>query len=182
MCAPKVRDSTRYVDRARHELRVQYRRSLISQVSWIPENDQLIIETSTTTKPKNRRRIRPGRAFQRFSAYKGFYRIGRPAGDHHVGLWVSKPLSTIRRRPASQGYLSAAGSKPPGLPETVIQAGAAAAESSVLLARPAMGNSWPNETFPERPLTESPRVACPSLSLRLQHRRSGRHPPGAGPS
>jgi heterodisulfide reductase subunit A2 len=149
-----------YVERARREFGVRYRRSLVSQVSWNPENDNLVIETfdhhqnrkvedevdlvvlSSGFQPTPAFTDLAGRLGLTPSAY-GFLRtsLDDPAATSRPGVFVCGGIET-----------------PKDIPETVIQAGAAAAEASVLLAGARHAETAAEKMFLERPLDEEPRV------------------------
>jgi heterodisulfide reductase subunit A2 len=149
-----------YVDRARYEFGVRYRRSLVSQVAWNPENDNLVIETfdhhlnrkieeevdlvvlSSGFQPTPGFTDLAGRLGITPSAY-GFLKtpFDDPAATSRPGVFVCGGIET-----------------PKDIPETVIQAGAAAAEASVLLAGARHMETTAEKTFAERPLDEETRV------------------------
>jgi heterodisulfide reductase subunit A len=149
-----------YVERARHEFGVRYRRSLISQVSWNPENDNLIIETFDHHQNRKIEEeydlvvlssgFRPKKAFSDLAdrlgilpnAY-GFLKapFDAPAATSRAGIYVCGGIET-----------------PKDIPETVIQAGAAAAEASMLLAECRHEETTAEKIYPESPLDEEPRV------------------------
>jgi heterodisulfide reductase subunit A2 len=149
-----------YIDRARYELGVSYRRSLISQVSWNPENDNLIIETFDHLKNRNNEEefdlvvlssgFQPTKSFTDLAS-----RLGIPSTAYgFLETPFDDPVKTSR-----PGVFVCGGIETPkDIPETVIQAGAAAAEASILLADARHQETALVKTFPESPLDEVPRV------------------------
>ncbi len=149
-----------YIERARHDFGVRYRRSLVSQVSWNPENDNLVIETfdhhqdrkieeevdlvvlSSGFQPTPAFTDLAGRLGITPSAY-GFLKtpFDDPAATSRPGVFVCGGIET-----------------PKDIPETVIQAGAAAAGASILLAEARHAETAIERTFPERDLDSEPRV------------------------
>jgi len=125
-----------YVDRARYRYGVRYRRSMISQVYLNPENDNLIIETFDHH--LNRKRedeydmvvlssgFRPSDGFADLA--RRLKIITNPYG--FLSTEFDTPVTTSR-----PGVFACGGIETPkDIPETVIQAGAAAAEASVLIS------------------------------------------------
>ena len=125
-----------YIDRARFQHGVQYRRSMISQVYLNPENENLIIETFDHH--LNRKKEEEYDLIVLSSGFK-------PSGDFidlakQLGLVMNpygflatefdEPVATSRPGVFVCGGIEA----PKDIPETVIQAGAAAAETSILLS------------------------------------------------
>jgi heterodisulfide reductase subunit A2 len=149
-----------YIERARHESGVHYRRSLISQVSWNPENDHLIIETFDHSENRKKEEafdlvvlssgFRPKKSFTELAtrlgiavtAY-GFLKtpFDDPVKTSRPGVFVCGGIET-----------------PKDIPETVIQAGAAAAETSILLSEARHEETAQEKIFPENPLDDVPRV------------------------
>jgi len=149
-----------YIERARHQSGVQYRRSLISQVSWNPENDGLIIETFDHAANRKKEEtydlvvlssgFRPSRSFTDLADRLGIavtaYGFPKTPFDDPVktslpGVYVCGGVET-----------------PKDIPETVIQAGAAAAEIAILLAEARHRETVPGKTFSEKPLEQTPRI------------------------
>ena len=149
-----------YIERARHRHGVIYRRSMISQVYLNPENENLIIETfdhhlnrkveeefglvvlSSGFKPAEDWQALARRLGLSLNAY-GFL---ESAGD--------EPAATSR----SGVYVCGGIEAPKDIPETVIQAGAAAAEVSMLLAEGRHKAVSAVTVIPERALEAEPRI------------------------
>ena len=149
-----------YVERARHEFGVQYRRSLVSQVSWNPENDNLVIETFDHHQDRKIEEevdlVVLSSGFQPTPAFTDLAgRLGiTPSNYGFLKTSFDDPATTSR-----PGVFACGGIETPkDIPETVIQAGAAAAEASVLLAGARHGETTAERTFAERPLNGEPRV------------------------
>jgi heterodisulfide reductase subunit A2 len=125
-----------YVDRARHQHGVKYRRSMISQVYQNPVNDTIIIETfDHHLKEKVEEEydlvvlssgFSPSREFSELSE-----RLNIVTNTYgFLSTAYDEPASTSRLGIFVCGGIEA----PKDIPETVIQAGTAAAEASMLLA------------------------------------------------
>jgi len=129
-----------YILRAASDYQVQYRRSMISQVYLNPQNDNLIIETfdhhiNDTVEEEYDLVVLSG-GFQpaegwtdladRLNIHLNPY--GFACGD------FDEPVSTSRPGVYVCGVIES----PKDIPETVIQAGAAAAEASILLSKAGM--------------------------------------------
>jgi heterodisulfide reductase subunit A2 len=149
-----------YINRARSEFGVQYRRSLISQVSWNPENDNLIIETFDHV--ENRKKEEEFDLVVLSSGFQPTKSFSDLAGRLGISVSTNGFLITTFDDPVKTsrpGILVCGGIETPkDIPETVIQAGAAAAEASILLADARHEETVQEETFPEKPLEEVPRV------------------------
>ena len=149
-----------YVDRARYEFGVQYRRSMISQVYWNPESDNLIIETFDHHKNRKIEEeydlvvlssgFQPSADFTDLASRVGlstpFYGFLRTDFDD--------PLATSR----SGVYVCGGIEAPKDIPETVIQAGAAAADAAALLADARDAETVAEETYPENAIEDQPRI------------------------
>ena len=149
-----------YIDRARYQHGVQYRRSMISQVYLNPVNDNLVIETFDH---HTNRKIEE--EYDLVVLSSGF----KPSADFadlvkRLGLATNafgflstdfdEPVATSREGIYVCGGIEA----PKDIPETVIQAGAAAAQASMLLNE-ARNSATFSETLPEeRPMDPQPRV------------------------
>ena len=149
-----------YIDRARFQHGVQYRRSMISQVYLNPENENLIIETFDHH--LNRKKEEEYDLIVLSSGFK-------PSGDFidlakQLGLVMNpygflatefdEPVATSRPGVFVCGGIEA----PKDIPETVIQAGAAAAEASILLSTARNTEIVLDEIPDEKPTETTPRV------------------------
>ena len=125
-----------YIDRARFRHGVQYRRSMISQVYLNPENENLIIETFDHH--LNRKKEEEYDLIVLSSGFKpsdGFIDLAKQLGlvmnpYGFLATEFDEPVATSRPGVFVCGGIEA----PKDIPETVIQAGAAAAEASILLS------------------------------------------------
>ncbi|MBT3256071.1 MAG: CoB--CoM heterodisulfide reductase iron-sulfur subunit A family protein [Deltaproteobacteria bacterium] len=149
-----------YVDRARNQHQVHYRRSMISQVYLNPQNDNLIIETFDHHLNHKMEEeydmvvlssgFKPSAGFSNLAAQLGV--VTNAYG--FLGTEFDTPVSTSRPGVFVCGGVEA----PKDIPETVIQAGAAAAEASIVLS-PARDTETVVEKSPsEAPLEDEPRV------------------------
>jgi len=149
-----------YVDRARHRHGVQYRRSMISQVYLNPENDNLIIETFDHH--LNRKQEEEYGMVVLSSGFKpsdGFtdlaHRLGIVTNPYgFLETEFDMPVSTSRPGVFVCGGVEA----PKDIPETVIQAGAAAAEASVIVSNARHSEIVVPEIPEEKPIDTEPRV------------------------
>jgi len=149
-----------YVDRARYQHGVRYRRSMISQVYLNPENDNLIIETFDNRLNRKKQEeydlvvlstgFKPSDGFKALAGKLGI--VTNPYG--FLTTEFDSPVATNQPGIFVCGGVEA----PKDIPETVIQAGAAAAEASVLISA-ARNTEVVSETIPpERPIDDIPRV------------------------
>lgn len=149
-----------FADRGRKEYGVLYHRSMISQLHWNPENDNLLIETFDH---KNNRKVEE--EFELVVLSSGFKPsasssalIGQlgletnPYGFLTAGF--GSPVSTSKPGVFVCGGIEA----PKDIPETVIQAGAAAAEAAVLLADARVADIEETNIPAELPVDGPPRV------------------------
>ena len=149
-----------YIERARYEHGVQYRRSMISQVYWDPQDDGLIIETFDHHK---NRKIEEQYDLvvlsSGFQPSRGFADLARRLGlatPAYGFLRTSFDEPTATSRP---GVLVCGGIEAPkDIPETVIQAGAAAADAVALLAQARNTETADEQVFEEDPIDRQPRV------------------------
>jgi heterodisulfide reductase subunit A len=149
-----------YIERARYQHGVQYRRSMISQVYLNPQNDNLVIETFD-----HHANRKMEEEYDLVVLSSGF----KPAADFadlvkRLGLATNafgflstdfdEPVATSREGIYVCGGIEA----PKDIPETVIQAGAAAAQVSMLLNE-ARHTATIRATQPEeKPVDPQPRV------------------------
>ncbi|MEJ2658718.1 MAG: FAD-dependent oxidoreductase, partial [Desulfobacterales bacterium] len=149
-----------YVDRARFNYGVRYRRSMISQVYLNPENENLIIETFDHHLNRQKEEeydlvvLSTG-----FKPSQGFVDLAGRLGlaENLYGFLATEydePVSTSRPGVFVCGGIES----PKDIPETVIQAGAAAAEASILISRARNTETVPEETVEEKPIETVPRV------------------------
>ena len=125
-----------YVDRARRQHGVKFRRSLISQVYLNPENDNLVIETFdhhlNRKIEEEYEMIVLSSGFQPSSDFADLAkRLDIVTGRYgFMATQFDTPVSSSRPGVFVCGGIEA----PKDIPESVIQAGAAAAEAAILLA------------------------------------------------
>jgi heterodisulfide reductase subunit A2 len=149
-----------YVDRARFNYGVQYRRSMISQVYLNPENENLIIETFDHHLNRKKEEeydlvvlstgFKPSQGFSDLAVKLGL--AANPYG--FLTTEFDEPVSTSRPGIFVCGGIEA----PKDIPETVIQAGAAAAEAAILVSKARYTETVTRETVPERSIEADPRV------------------------
>jgi heterodisulfide reductase subunit A len=149
-----------YVDRARANYGVIYRRSMISQVYLNPENENLIIETFDHHLNRKKEEeydlvvlssgFKPSDGFADLAAKLGL--TANPYG--FLTTEYDEPVSTSRPGVFVCGGIEA----PKDIPETVIQAGAAAAEAAILISKARYTETVPKETVAEKPIEAIPRV------------------------
>ncbi|MCG6972874.1 MAG: FAD-dependent oxidoreductase [Desulfobacterales bacterium] len=149
-----------YVDRARFNYGVQYLRSMISQVYLNPENENLIIETFDHHLNRKKEEeydlvvlstgFKPSQGFSDLAATLGL--AANPYG--FLTTEFDEPVSTSRPGIFVCGGIEA----PKDIPETVIQAGAAAAEAAILVSEARYTETATRETVPEKPIEADPRV------------------------
>lgn len=149
-----------YVDRARSQHGVRYRRSMISQVYQNPENDNLIIETfdhHVNRKVEEEYDLvvlssgfQPSKEFTELAG-----RLGIVTNSYgFLSTEFDEPVSTSR----PGVYVCGGIESPKDIPETVIQAGAAAAEASILLNKARNSDIVIDEKPSEMPVDAEPRV------------------------
>lgn len=125
-----------YVERAASGYQVQYRRSMISQVYLNPQNDNLIIETFdhhlNNTLEEEYDLVVLSSGFQPGKGWKTLAdRLGVSLNPYGFACGdFDEPVSTSRPGVYVCGVIES----PKDIPETVIQAGAAASEASTLLS------------------------------------------------
>ena len=149
-----------YIDRARFQHGVQYRRSMISQVYLNPENENLIIETFDHH--LNRKKEEEYDLIVLSSGFKpsdGFIDLAKQLGlvmnpYGFLATEFDEPVATSRPGVFVCGGIEA----PKDIPETVIQAGAAAAEASILLSAARNTEIVLDEIPDEKPTETTPRV------------------------
>ncbi|MGD9384578.1 MAG: CoB--CoM heterodisulfide reductase iron-sulfur subunit A family protein, partial [Desulfobacterales bacterium] len=149
-----------YIDRARKRHGVRTKRSMISVVYLNPENDNLIIETFD-----HRLNRKKEEAYDLVVLSTGF----KPSDDFidiakQLGL-VTNPygfLSTEFDEPVSTSkpgvFVCGGIESPKDIPETVIQAGAAAAEASILINAARNSEIVCDKVPDEAPMDITPRV------------------------
>jgi heterodisulfide reductase subunit A2 len=149
-----------YVDRARFTYGVGYRRSMISQIYLNPENENLIIETFDHHLDRKKEEeydlvvlstgFKPSEGFTDLAA-----RLGLAANPYgFLTTEFDEPVSTSRPGVFVCGGIEA----PKDIPETVIQAGAAAAEAAILISEARYTETIDQEAVAETPIEAVPRV------------------------
>ncbi len=149
-----------YINRARSQYGVRYRRSMISQVYLNPENDNLIIETFDHH--LNRKIEEEFDIVVLSSGFKpsdNFFDLSKRLRltTNSFGFLTTdfdEPVSTSR--PGI--YVCGGIESPKDIPETVIQAGAAAAEVAVLINSAINTEIVRKEIVEEKPVDTVPRV------------------------
>jgi heterodisulfide reductase subunit A len=125
-----------YIDRAREHYGVHYRRSMISQVYLNPENDSLIIETFDHH--LNRKVEEEYDMVVLSSGFKPTQNFSDLARKLELEMNPYGFVATEFDRPVSTScpgiFVCGSAEAPKDIPETVIQAGAAAAEASALIS------------------------------------------------
>ena len=149
-----------YIDRARFRYGVRYRRSMISQVYLNPENDNLIIETFdhhlNCKKEEEYDLVVLSSGFKPSDDFidltKQFGLVTNPYG--FLTTEFDEPVTTSR-----PGIFVCGGiESPKDIPETVIQAGAAAAEASILISSARNSEIIVEKISDEMPVDKTPRV------------------------
>jgi len=149
-----------YVERARDQYGVRYRRSMISQVYLNPENENLLIETFDQDLNRKLEEeydlvvlssgFKPTDDFTDLAQQLGL--VTNPYG--FLATEFDTPVATSRPGIYVCGGIEA----PKDIPETVIQAGAAAAAASMLI-HDSRNTAVTRAKVPEeRPLEKEPRV------------------------
>jgi len=149
-----------YVDRARNRQGVRYLRSMISQVYLNPENDNLIIETFDHHLNRKKEEeydmvvlssgFKPSEGFQDLAD-----RLGIVTDSYgFLKAEFDTPVATSRPGVFVCGGVEA----PKDIPETVIQAGAAAAEAAAVIACARHTDTFKDETPDETPIDSEVRV------------------------
>jgi len=149
-----------YVERARKAVGVIYKRSMISQVYWNPENDNLIIETFDHHLNRKVEEeydmvvlssgLKPTPAFTELAQ-----RLGISTNAYGFLNTVSDdPVATSR----PGVYVCGGTEAPKDIPETVMQAGAAAAEASALIGAARNTETVAAEAVAEKSIEAAPRV------------------------
>ncbi len=149
-----------YIERARSRHGVRYRRSMISQVYLNPENDNLIIETFdhhlNCKKEEEYDLVVLSSGFKPSDDFidltKQFGLVTNPYG--FLTTEFDEPVTTSR-----PGIFVCGGiESPKDIPETVIQAGAAAAEASILISSARNSEIIVEKISDEMPVDKTPRV------------------------
>jgi heterodisulfide reductase subunit A len=149
-----------YIDRAQHQHGVRTRRSMISQVYLNPENENLIIETFDHHLNEKREDefdlivlssgFKPSNDFVDLAKKLGL--VTNPYG--FLATEFDEPVATSRPGVFVCGGIEA----PKDIPETVIQAGAAAAEASILISEARHTETVVEKTLEEKPVEADSRV------------------------
>ena len=149
-----------YVSRAQHSHGVQYRRSMISQIYLNPTNDNLIIETfNNRLKQKIEEEYDMVVLSTGFKPSEGLVNITEDLGI------ITNPYGFIETEfdtPVSTSlpgvFVCGGVETPKDIPETVIQAGAAAAEASVIISNARFSETSVTVSPEERAIDPEPRV------------------------
>ncbi|HUV79059.1 MAG TPA: FAD-dependent oxidoreductase [Desulfobacterales bacterium] len=149
-----------FIDRAHHQHGVTFRRSMISQVYLNPENESLIIETFDHQ--QNRKIEEEYDLVVLSSGFKPAHdssdlvqRLGIVANPFgFITADFDEPVSTSRPGVFVCGGMEA----PKDIPETVIQAGAAAAEASALIETARHAETVSLKIVAEKPVEDQPRI------------------------
>ena len=149
-----------YVERARSQHGVKYRRSMISQVYLNPENENLIIETFDHHLNRKQEEeydlvvlssgLKPSEDFTDLAQRLGV--VTNPYG--FLSTEFDTPVATSRPGVYVCGGIEA----PKDIPETVVQAGAAAAAVSSLIHNSRFSEVQVEQPLEERPIKDEPRV------------------------
>jgi heterodisulfide reductase subunit A len=124
-----------FVDRARYQFGVKFKRSMISQLYLNPANENLIIETfDTKLNKKSEKEVELVVLSSGIKPKENFYHLARKIGlvlDRYgfVGSHEFEPVAT--NIPGI--YVCGMAKSPKDIPDTVVESGAAAAEVSVIL-------------------------------------------------
>ena len=149
-----------YVERARHRHGVQYRRSMISQVYMDPATENLIIETFDHRRHEKREEQYDLVVLSSGLAPSDSWRD--LAGRLDLALNPFGFLPGATDEPVFSGrpgiFVVGGVEAPKDIPETVVQAGAAAAGVSALLWPARHQNTVRQEVVEERAVSGSPRV------------------------
>ena len=154
------KDFDDYVQRARENVGVQYRRSMISQVYWNPDKDNLIIETFDHH--LNRKIEEEHDMVVLSSGFKPSKVFAELTGKLGISTNAYGFLNTAFDDPVATSqsgiYVCGGAETPKDIPETVIQAGAAAADISALISAARHSETVVEEIEAEKPLEETPRI------------------------
>jgi heterodisulfide reductase subunit A-like polyferredoxin len=149
-----------YIERARHAHAVRYKRSLISQVYLNPDNENLIIETFDHHRNRKIEEeydlVVLSSGFKPAEDWKDLIgRLGLTVGPYgFLAGDIDDPVATTR-----EGVFACGGiEEPKDIPETVIQAGAAAAEAALVIHTGRDTATTTIEEIPERVDEGEPRI------------------------
>ena len=149
-----------YIERARKAVGVIYKRSMISQVYWNPENDNQIIETFDHH--LNRKVEEEYDMVVLSSGLKPTPAFTELAGRLGISTNAYGFLNTVSDDPVATSrpgvYVCGGTETPKDIPETVVQAGAAAAEASALIGAARNTAIVADEDVAERSIEAAPRV------------------------
>lgn len=149
-----------YIERARYDAGVRYKRSMISQVYWNPEDDNLTIETFDHHANRKLEEVYDLVVLSSgFKPTPAFHDLVRRLGlttnaFGYLNTAYDDPVATSRPGVFVCGGIEA----PKDIPETVIQAGAAAAEAASILSAARETETVSKEAVAEKTIDESPRV------------------------
>jgi heterodisulfide reductase subunit A len=149
-----------YIERARKAVGVIYKRSMISQVYWNPVNDNLMIETFDHH--LNRKVEEEYDMVVLSSGLKPRPAFTELAGRLGISTNAYGFLNTVSDDPVATSrpgvYVCGGTEAPKDIPETVMQAGAAAAEASALIGAARNTETVAEEAVAEKPMDAAPRV------------------------
>lgn len=149
-----------YVERARHQHGVAYRRSMISQVYLDPETENLIIETFDHERRRKKEEVFDlvvlSSGFQPPDAWRALAQ--RLELDLNPYGFAQAPFDEPAATSRAGVYVCGGIESPKDIPDTVVQAGAAAAEASVLLSSARELPESEPETDDAPPANGDPRV------------------------
>ncbi|MCF8078093.1 MAG: FAD-dependent oxidoreductase [Desulfobacterales bacterium] len=149
-----------YVERARRQHGVQYRRSMISQVYLSPETENLIIETFDHEQHRKKEEtfdlLVLSSGFQPPGSWRDL--AGRLGLDLNPYGFAQAPFDEPAATNRAGVYVCGGIESPKDIPETVVQAGAAAAEASILLSSARSQPAAESEADEAPTTTGEPRV------------------------
>lgn len=149
-----------FVDRARYQFGVKFKRSMISQLYLSPSNQNLILETfSTKRNQKVEHEVEMVVLSSGISPKEGFIALAKKLGlilDRYgfVGSHEFEPISTNR-----EGiYVCGMARGPKDIPDTVIESSATAAEVSYILREERNKEVVRQELIKEKEVIGEPRI------------------------
>ncbi|MEW6668622.1 MAG: FAD-dependent oxidoreductase [Thermodesulfobacteriota bacterium] len=149
-----------YVDRAGEQQGVRYKRSMISQVYQNPENGNLIIETFDHDRnQKVEEEYDLVVLSSGFKPHEDFTDLARRLGLRTNAFgFLATPLEDPAATSRPGVFVCGGIESPKDIPETVIQAGAAACGASALLHRTRLPEVRKTPSFNEEVMASAPRV------------------------
>ena len=149
-----------FVDRARYQFGVKFKRSMVSQLYLNPANENLIIETFDTKENKKvENEVELVVLSSGLKPKDEFYNFARKIGlvlDRYgfVGSHEFEPVST--NIPGI--YVCGMGKGPKDIPDTVVESGAAASEISIVLREVRGKEVKKPQEIPEREISHIPKI------------------------